>query len=51
MAMTRSHIRDQVSAHDHEGEAWREVVCGKAKWQPKKDAKESAGELVRQHGK
>jgi hypothetical protein len=47
MTMTRSHIRDQVSACDYEGKAWREVACGKAKWQPKKDA----AEIIRLHGK
>jgi hypothetical protein len=45
--------RSLAIAHGHEEALWEEVKNAKGKlvWQPKKDAKEIAEELVRQHGK
>jgi hypothetical protein len=45
--------RSLAIAHGHEQALWEEVENAKGKlvWQPKKDAKEIAEELVRQHGK
>ena len=45
--------RSLAIAHGHEESLWEEVENDKGKlvWQPKKDAKEIAAELVRQYGK